>query len=124
MTPERIRKLLEEVEAGSVAVDEAMDLLERLPFEDLGFAHIDHHRAIRQGFPEVVFCQGKTVEQVVAISRRIVDVGSTLLATRADDEAAEALLRALPGAIPITPVSTILHNACLILPDFDFTERG
>ncbi len=98
MTPERIRTLLEEVKAGSVAVEEAMARLENLPFEDLGFAHVDHHRAMRQGFPEVVLCEGKTVEQVVEISRRIVAAGSTLLATRADSATGEALLAALPGA--------------------------
>lgn len=98
MTPERIRRLLADVQAGAVAVDEAMRRLASLPFEDLEFAHVDHHRSIRQGFPEVVFCQGKTVEQVVAIAQKIAAAGSTLLATRASDAAGEALLAAFPGA--------------------------
>lgn len=98
MTPKRIRRLLEEVRAGAVGVEEAMARLERLPFEDLGFARIDHHRAMRQGFPEVVLCEGKTPEHAVEISRRIVDAGSTLLATRVNGATGEALLAALQDA--------------------------
>jgi pyridinium-3,5-biscarboxylic acid mononucleotide synthase len=98
VTPERIRKLLEQVKSGDTAVEKAMGELERLPFEDLGFARIDHHRAMRQGFPEVVFCQGKTAEQVVAISRRIVETGATLLGTRASAQTAREVVAALPQA--------------------------
>ncbi len=98
MTPERIRRLLEAVQDGDLGIEEAMGRLEKLPFEDLGFARVDHHRAMRQGFPEVVFCQGKTVEQTVAISKRIVEAGSPLLATRANEETAQALVSALAGA--------------------------
>ena len=98
MTPERIRELLEGVKSGEVAVENAMEHLERLPFEDLGFAHVDHHRAMRQGFPEVIFCQGKTVDQIVSIAGRIVAAGSTLLATRASEEAIEAMKEAFPAA--------------------------
>ena len=98
MTPERIKRLLEAVQDGDLEIDEAMVRLEKLPFEDLGFAHVDHHRAMRQGFPEVVFCEGKTVEQTVEISRKIVDAGSPLLATRANEATAQALVAALKGA--------------------------
>jgi NCAIR mutase (PurE)-related protein len=98
VTPERIRQLLEGVKSGTVAVEDAMEHLERLPFEDLGFAHVDHHRAMRQGFPEVIFCQGKTVDQVVAIAERIVAAGSTMLATRASADVAEAIKLTFPTA--------------------------
>lgn len=98
MTPERIRILLEAVQSGQTDVQEAMQSLAQLPFEDLGFARIDHHRALRQGFPEVIFCEGKTVEQVVEIAKRIVDVGSTMLATRADDAKRSALAQAFENA--------------------------
>ena len=98
MTPERIQRLLELVKAGDLGVEAAMAQLARLPFEDLGFARVDHHRTLRQGFPEVIFCEGKTVEQVVAIARRIVDAGATMLATRADPARQEVLARELPGA--------------------------
>jgi len=92
VTPEWIRALLEAVGNGQTNVDEAFEQLVQLPFEDLGFARIDHHRALRQGFPEVIFCSGKTVEQVVAIAERIVASGTTLLATRADGDCQDALL--------------------------------
>ncbi len=98
MTPERIRKLLEDVRTGSVTVQTAMKDLENLPFEDLGFAHVDHHRAMRQGMPEVIFSERKTVDQVVEIARCIVDAGSTMLATRVSDEAGAALVDVLEGA--------------------------
>jgi len=98
VTPERIRVLLEAVQSGQTPVQEAMQTLANLPFEDLGFARIDHHRALRQGFPEVIFCEGKTVTQVVDIAKRIVDAGSTMLATRADAAKREALAKAFENA--------------------------
>ena len=107
MTPEQIRYVLEAVRENELDVDSAMDRLKKLPFEDLGFAHVDHHRAMRQGFPEVIFCQGKTTEQVVEIARRISDAGSTLLATRADRAQADAVRSALRG-VDYNPVARTL----------------
>lgn len=107
MTPEQIRQVLEAVRGNELDVHSAMDQLKNLPFEDLGFAHVDHHRAMRQGFPEVIFCQGKTAEQVVEIARRISDAGSTLLATRADRAHADAVRAALPG-VDDNPVARTL----------------
>jgi pyridinium-3,5-biscarboxylic acid mononucleotide synthase len=98
VTPERIQQLLEDVQSGQTNVQEAMQSLANLPFEDLGFARIDHHRALRQGFPEVIFCEGKTTSQVVDIAKRIVDTGATLLATRADDVKRAALAEAFEQA--------------------------
>jgi len=98
LSPERIRELLEGVRAGQTGVEAALEALKGLPFEDLGFATVDHHRALRQGFPEVVFCQGKTTEQVVEIARRIVTAGTPMLATRADAEKQAALQAAFPEA--------------------------
>ncbi|MCE2439661.1 MAG: nickel pincer cofactor biosynthesis protein LarB [Candidatus Latescibacteria bacterium] len=98
MTPEQVRQVLEAVRKNQLDVDGAMDRLKKLPFEDLGFAHVDHHRAMRQGFPEVIFCQGKTTEHVVEIARRISEAGSALLATRANREQADAVRSALPEA--------------------------
>ena len=97
MNRERLRTLFEEVRAGTVTVDHALEQLRYLPFEDLGFATVDHHRALRQGFPEVVFCQGKTADQVVGIAKRIVETGSVVLATRANEEIAHAVKAALPS---------------------------
>ena len=73
--------LLEQVASGAVKADAAVDRLVDLPFEDLGFAHVDHHRAVRTGFPEVIFCQGKTTDQVVGIANAMVARGSIVLAT-------------------------------------------
>ena len=68
MNPEKLRALLEDVRAGKVEPDEALQNLKSLPFEDLGFARIDHHRALRTGAPEVIFGEGKTPEQIVSIA--------------------------------------------------------
>ena len=67
MSPKKLRSLLENVRDGETGVSDALEALRNLPFEDLGFSRIDHHRSLRQSFPEVVFCQGKTVSQVLEI---------------------------------------------------------
>jgi NCAIR mutase (PurE)-related protein len=95
---ERVRDLLAQVADGSLPVDSALASLSHEPAESLGFATIDHHRAIRQGFPEVVYGAGKTTEQVVGIARRIADRGDGVLVTRIAADAVEALRAALPGA--------------------------
>jgi NCAIR mutase (PurE)-related protein len=97
LTPERLRALLADVASGAVALDEAERTLAWAPVEDLDFARVDHHRALRQGFPEVVFGQGKTAEQIVAIGERIAARGDGFLATRVPVEAHEPLRRALPA---------------------------
>ncbi|MGH7278402.1 MAG: nickel pincer cofactor biosynthesis protein LarB [Candidatus Rokuibacteriota bacterium] len=94
MTSEAVRKLLEDVAAGRLAVEEAVRRLRRLPFEDLGFARLDTHRALRGGAPEAVFCQGKTPEQVVSILRRLTVDHTNVIATRADRSMAEAVAAA------------------------------
>ncbi len=86
MNAESLRELLENVKDGRVNIDEAMDKLRVLPFEDLGFAKLDHHRSIRNGFPEVVYCQGKTVAQVKAIVERLAEKDNNIMATRAGDD--------------------------------------
>ena len=98
MNPESLRKLLQSVKTGQTSVDEAVERLKVLPYEDLGFARLDHHRHLRQGFPEVIFCQGKSVAQVVSISQRILAAGCDLLATRAAPEIYEAVRQLDPRA--------------------------
>ncbi len=93
-----LKALLEQVRGGDVGVAAALERLRHWPAEDLPFASIDHHRGLRQGQPEVVFCQGKRPEQVVAIVRRILAAGDNLLATRATPEVWEAVRAAVPGA--------------------------
>ena len=98
MEIEKLRALLEEVKGGEIAVDDALQSLRTLPFEDLGFSKIDHHRQLRTGFPEVIFCQGKTVEHVKQISERILAAGHPLLATRATPDMYEAVKAIQPAA--------------------------
>ena len=82
MNAESIRKLFDQVRRGKLAPDEAVERLKHLPFEDLGFAKVDHHRTLRAGMPEVVFGQGKTPEQVAGIFQRLSKHGTNVLATR------------------------------------------
>ncbi len=97
-----LRRLFEQVQSGSLSVDDAerqsMEYLRELPFENLGFARIDHHRALRQGFPEVVLGIGKTPAQIASIAERIAKRGQSLLVTRTDEAAYQAVANALPGA--------------------------
>lgn len=85
--------------AGRLSVAEAMARLRALPFEDLGFAKVDTHRELRTGFPEVIYCAGKTVEQIVEIARRIVARHHVALATRCSPEACTAVQEAFPRAV-------------------------
>jgi NCAIR mutase (PurE)-related protein len=102
MNPSELRQLLQNVQAGATAAGEAerriLEALRATPYEDLGFARVDHHRSIRHGFPEVVLGLGKTPAQIAAIATEIVGRGSTLLITRASSAAAEAVLAVLPQA--------------------------
>jgi NCAIR mutase (PurE)-related protein len=102
MNPTKLKTLLDAVAGGTLDAEDAeRQLLEALrarPFEDLGFARIDHHRAIRQGFPEVVLGLGKTPAQIAAIAAEIVRRGSTLLVTRASQAAFDAVRAAVPLA--------------------------
>lgn len=98
MNPGQLRRLLTEVQSGRMGIDEALTRLKLLPYEDIGFAKLDHHRWLRKGFPEVVLCRGKTVAQVVEIVGRLSATGSTVLATKASPEMFAAVRKAVPGA--------------------------
>ena len=91
MSRERVRSLLEQVADGSVTPEHAMQDLAREPFESLDFATIDHHRELRQGFPEVIYGAGKTPGQILAIAERLVERAGGFLATRLSDEAMATL---------------------------------
>ena len=93
-----LRELLAAVRSGDVPIDDAIRRLQTLPFEDVGFAHIDHHRQLRCGFPEVVFAQGKTPQQTAEIMARLCAKGATTLATRASNEHFAAVRECLPDA--------------------------
>ena len=91
METKLLRKLLEEIRAGDVNVDEAMRRLRSLPYEDLGFAKLDNHRRLRNGVAEVVFCQGKTNQQIIEILKRLRMHNNCVLATRADRSVYESV---------------------------------
>lgn len=99
MNRAHIEALLNEVSAGRATVPEALERLRDLPFEDLGFAKVDHHRALRTGMPEVIFAAGKTPEQVAAIFARMAAAGGNVLATRASQEAFAAVAAVEPRAV-------------------------
>ena len=97
MRRDRVASLLEAVASGAVAPADALAQLDQAPVEALPFASIDHHRALRQGYPEVVFGEGKTVEQTVAIAERLAARGEGFLVTRTDEAQRAALLQRFPG---------------------------
>lgn len=96
MKVDRIKHLLEEVRSGKVKVGEALEKLKVLPYQDLGFAKIDTHRELRRDYPEVIFCPGKTPEQIVHIAERMRENGSTVMAARANREVYQAIKNSLP----------------------------
>ena len=98
MRRDRVQALLAEVASGRRTVDEALAQLDGAPVEELGFATVDTHRALRQGYPEVVFGQGKTPEQVVAIAGRLAESGDGFLVTRAEAAVQEALAQRFTAA--------------------------
>jgi NCAIR mutase (PurE)-related protein len=97
MHPDRLRQLLEQVQAGALGADAALERLRTLPFEDLGFAKVDHHRALRKGLPEVVFGAGKTAAQIVDIARRLHDSHHNVLITRLDPDTAANVRVEIPS---------------------------
>ena len=117
MDEARLRDLLLRVQGGGTQVEDAVAELRKLPFADLGFAVVDHHRALRQGVPEVILGEGKTEEQIVGIARELARTGQNVLVTRISDAKAVALVREMPAmrhnpmartctmeSAPITPI--------------------
>lgn len=98
MTERTLRELLESVRKGRRTVDEAVTSLRKMPFEDIGFAKIDHHRGVRCGFPEVIYSEGKTSDQVRAIFGSCAKAGGNVIATRASLEVFETISREHPDA--------------------------
>lgn len=117
MNIQQIKDLFEQVKAGDVTVDQATEKLKHMPFEDIEYAKVDHHRALRHGMPEVIFGQGKTPEQIVGIAQRLLDKAQNVLATRVSKEAAEAILAAIPEAV-YHPLSR------LVMVQRDFEQKG
>jgi NCAIR mutase (PurE)-related protein len=111
MDPNRLRDLLAQVSAGTLSPEDALQLLKALPFEDLGFAKIDHHRLLRTGFPEVIYGAGKTPEQIIEIARRIKGRDQNVLITRLLPADAEQVREGFPemSYSPHARVATIVH---------------
>jgi NCAIR mutase (PurE)-related protein len=98
MDKEQLTKLLTDVRSGDMGVEAALERLRHMPYEDLGFAKVDHHRALRQGMPEVVFGKGKTPEQIAAIASHLLDRAQNVLITRAEPDAAARVCELYPEA--------------------------
>ncbi len=99
MNTERLTNLLEELRDGDLSVDEALYRLRDFPYEDLGFARLDSHRSLRRGFPEVVFCPGKTTEQILRVAERIYNQAGHVLLSRVPPDVAEQLQDTFPEAV-------------------------
>ena len=112
MTPERLRALFEHVAAGRMTAAAATEQVKDLPFEDLGFAKVDHHRALRNGLPEVIFGQGKTPAQIIEIAARLRDAGQNVLITRLDESSADEILAGLPDLVhhPVARLAMLTFN--------------
>jgi NCAIR mutase (PurE)-related protein len=106
MDRERLRELLEAVQTGSLEVESALGKLATLPFSDLGYARVDHHRALRQGLAEVVLAEGKAPEHLIGIVRRLIEAGENVLVTRLVGRNAEELQQAVP-ALAYAPLARI-----------------
>ena len=98
MDTNQLRELLAAVQGGNCKVDDAVEQLRKLPFESVGYATIDHHRAIRCGHSEVIFCPGKSVQQVLGIASKLMATGQQVLATRASEQQLEAIGRQFENA--------------------------
>jgi hypothetical protein len=133
----QIESLLTEVREGRTAVGDALDKLRDLPFEDMGFAKLDHHRALRTGMPEVIFAEGKTTEQVAAIFARMAHAGGNVLATRASMEIYDAVYDVEPRAefhetaraitlsqVPATPGKGTIAVVCAGTSDLPVAEEA
>ena len=118
MNEKDIEKLLQKVQKGALSVEDAVQSLRTLPFEDIGFAHIDHHRAMRKGFPEVIFGEGKTAVHIIEIMKKMIAHTSPVLATRVDEKKAKLIKKAFPKAVYHTA------SRALTLPCGPIEQRG
>ena len=96
MDKEEIKRILQQFKSGQMEIKEVLDKLKHFPYDDLGFAKIDSQRQLRKGFPEVIFCQGKTVEQIIKIAKRIKETGGKIVATRATPEVYREIKKIIP----------------------------
>ncbi|AKV03866.1 Circadian phase modifier [Labilithrix luteola] len=119
MDEARLKDLLARVRAGGTPIEDALTELRQLPFADLGFAHVDHHRAIRQGVPEVILGEGKTAAQIVAIAKELARTGQNVLVTRVDDAKAAVVVSEIEGMkhSPMARTCTLERSPIVPLSD-------
>ena len=126
MNAEQLQDLLADVAAGRLTPHAALERLRHLPYEDLSFARVDHHRSLRQGQPEVIFCQGKSPDQVEAICERLAQVDGSFLGTRADEAIAIRLRERFPRLVwnplgrtvflpPVSPVESAARTGTILV---------
>ncbi|UMZ74781.1 nickel pincer cofactor biosynthesis protein LarB [Natranaerofaba carboxydovora] len=113
MDQRSLKELLNEVKNGETEVEKALMALKNLDFEDLGYAKVDHHRCVRTGFPEVIYCEGKTIDQVVEIFRRLYQNNKKVLATRASEEIYHAIKEKMPEVRYNDLAKTIIYDGSL-----------
>lgn len=111
MDVKTLRELLKSVASGCLSIDEAVSKLERLPFEDLAYARVDHHRSLRKGFPEVIFGQGKSPEHILGIMNAIARQKDTIMVTRLSPEKAAAILAEYPDATYYREARILVHES-------------
>jgi NCAIR mutase (PurE)-related protein len=99
MDPDRLKKILQSVSSGELSVDHALNNLKYMTVEDMGYAHIDHHRSLRKGFPEVIYGQSKTSEQIIGIMRKMIPRENVVMVTRMDPDKADEVIAAFPEAV-------------------------
>jgi NCAIR mutase (PurE)-related protein len=99
MTRKELENLLSDVKSGEKSIENALETLKNFPYTDLGFAKIDHHRELRTGYPEIIYCAGKTVDQVAEIFRLMADKENNVIGTRADEKMYEAVKKIVPGSV-------------------------
>lgn len=118
MNEEKLRELLDRVKRGEESLDSAVDALRELPFSEMGFATIDHHRQLRNGYPEVIYCEGKTPEQVTQIMSHMRQKGVNILGTRASAELYEVVRKTLPETV----YNPLGRTICLLSEPLKETE--
>ncbi|WP_319523927.1 nickel pincer cofactor biosynthesis protein LarB [uncultured Desulfosarcina sp.] len=137
MNANQLKNLLENVKKGDLTVDRALETLKDLPYADMGYAMVDHHRSLRSGYPETIFSEGKTVEQVVGIARRLLEKSANIMATRADRKVYEALQAigepveyhaaariAVINRQPVPPTRTTILVMCAGTSDIPVAEEA
>ncbi len=112
MNVRKLKNLLKNVKLGRLSIEEAVHQLKSLPFEDLGHTRVDHHRSIRKGFPEVIWGEGKTSEQILSIMKRMKEKGQNILVTRLDEKKAKTIRSVFPKCEyhPLSRVLTYLTH--------------